>query len=243
MKTYSMPNSTSPISSGPISLAVINSRNREASMTPLIRLEDAFRRSSSYSNPTYENKASIRDPAAVQEYGKAMSIGSPDYPKILEERAKGFKEVPGAQESAARYSMAIPLAEQNRDIILTSAGTIDNRLQGSKKTGPNGKMYQDYFFAYGGKLYIMPRQIRIEASEYFEKMREASRRIRPDLNKKMARETYDVSVMELGSEFEITHVGKLTGIKYSVVMPKLPYNGDAKRSNLFFPPTQMERAA
>lgn len=232
--------------SGPISLAVIQRRNREASMTPLIRLQDVldvFKRPAFYSNPTHENRAPIQDPDAVREYGNAMSIGSPDYPKILEERAKGFKEVPGAQESVARYSMTIPLAEEKRDVILTSAGTIDDRLQGSKKTVPNGRTYQDYFFAYGDKLYVMPRQIRRKASEYFEKMKGASRRIRPDLNEKMKRETYDVSVMDLGSEFEIAHVGKLTGIKYSVVMPKLPYKEGARKSNLFFPQTQLERAA
>ena len=164
MRTYS----GTSYGSGPISLAVIQSRNREASMTPLTRLEDAFKRSSSYSNPTYENRAPIQDLNAVREYVKAMSIGSPDYPKLVEERSKGFKEIPGEQFAVAKYSMTIPLAEEKRAITLTSTGTIDNKVRENKNPGSKGKMYQDYFFAYDGKLYVMPHQVRKEASEYFE---------------------------------------------------------------------------
>ncbi len=222
----------------PISLAVIDSRNREASMTPLIRLEDVVK-GLGYRNLTYENRAApIQNPKSVQEYGKAMSIGGPDYPKIIEERAKGLQEVPGEQVSAARYSMIIPLAEEKRDKILKSTGTIDDKLRDDKKSGLKGKMYQQYVFAYDGKLYVMPGQVRREATEYFERMRKASSKIRPDLSEKMKQEAYSVSVTDLGSEFEITHVGNLTGIKYLVVLPKIGYKGI-----LPIMPTQLDKAA
>lgn len=244
MKTYSGPSyGSSPIISGPISLAAINTHNREASLTPLINLEKLLR-TANYPNSTYPDRSPIQDPKAVQEYAKAMSLG-PDYPQIIEQRAKGLKEVPGEQFNVATYSMTIPLAEGRRSVTLTSTGTIDDKIRGDKSPGLKEKMYQQYVFAYDGKLYVMPSQVRKEASEYFEAMRKAFSKIRPDLNEKLRKEIYQVSVSDLGNKFEVTHIGNLTGIKYLVVLPKLDYNKAAMNDKdiLPVPPSQLKEAA
>lgn len=238
MKTYSGPSH----GSGPISLSIIQDRIRKASMSPLINLEHALEGSGN-SNPTYyKNRAPIQDPNAVQEYAKDMSLG-PDYPRIIEQWAKGLKEVPGEQFNVA-YSMEIPLAEGRR-AILTSTGTIDDRVLEDKKLGTKGRMYKQYVFAYDGRLYVMPSQVRKEASEYFERMREASSKIRPDLNEKLRKETYQASVRDLGNKFEITHLGNLTGIRYTVIVPKLPYRKKVDRHAVTFqsPQSQLDKAA
>ena len=172
-----------------------------------------------------------------------MSLG-PDYPQIIEQRAKGLKEVPGEQFNVATYSMTIPLAEGKRDMVLKSTGTIDDKVRCDKLHGKE-RMYQQYVFAYDGKLYVMPSQVRKEASEYFEIMKMAFSKLRPDLNEKLRKEIYQVSVSDLGNKFEVTHIGNLTGIKYSVVFPKLDYKKAAMnyKDILPIPLSQLKEAA